>query len=117
MPKATAQEKRVGVATLAVATGAAACAACCVLPIALPALALAGFGSVFALLARLSSWFTDLAIIATAGAWIWIVRQSIRSRAKPAQATLYLVGAATALVAVAALWPLIEPPLRRALGT
>jgi len=117
MPKATTPEKRVGVAALTMATGAAACAACCILPLAIPALALAGIGSGFALLARISSGFTYLAIIATAGAWIWIVRQSIRSRAKPAPATLYLVGAATALVAVAVLWPFIEPPLRRALGT
>jgi hypothetical protein len=114
-PTATSHEKRVGVGTLTVATGAVAFVACCILPVALPALALAGTGAVFAWLGRVSGWFTGLAIAATACAWIWIVQRAIRSRARPAPATLYLVGAATALVAVAMLWPRIEPYVLRAL--
>ena len=115
MSKPTVPERRIRLATFTVATGAAACTVCCILPIAVPALALAGMGSVFAWLARVSVWFTGLAIAATAGAWIWIARQSARSRARPAPATLYLVAAATMLVAVAMLWPFIEPHIRHAL--
>jgi hypothetical protein len=61
---------------------------------AAPAVVLAGAGSILA-------WF--------AGAFAWM------TGARPATSTLYLMAVATVLLAVALLWPLIEPGLRMAL--
>ena len=93
------------------AAGAAACAACCVLPFALPAAVLAGLGSVIALLAGVLAWATALAVVIVASAWMWVGWQSSRSRVRPARSTLYMMGGATTLTAVAVLWPQIEPAL------
>jgi hypothetical protein len=72
------------------ATGAVACAACCVLPFALPAVALAGLGSVIALLAGALVWVTALAVVIVAGAWTWVGWRSFLLRARPARQTLYI---------------------------
>jgi hypothetical protein len=95
-------EKAARTAAVVSATGAVACGVCCVLPLALPAVVLAGAGSILA-------WF------AGAFAWGWVWWESARSRARPATSTLYLMALATVLLAVALLWPLIEPGLRMAL--
>jgi hypothetical protein len=55
-----------------------------------------------------------LAWFAVAAAWGWVWWESARSRARPATSTLYLMAVATVLLAVALLWPLIEPGLRMA---
>jgi hypothetical protein len=107
--------KAAGVAAVTLATGAVACGACCVLPFALPAVALASTGTVLAMLANAHGWVTGLAVIAVTGAWIWVAWQSIRTSAKPALSTLCLMAIATALLTVAVLWPYIEPHLVRAL--
>ena len=104
-----------GLTVITVATGAVACGACCVLPFALPAAALAGTGSILALLAGAHAWVTGLAILAVLGAWGWIARQSVRTRCMPARSTLSVMAAATALTAVAVLWPFIEARLLSAL--
>jgi hypothetical protein len=107
--------KAAGLTAATLATGAVACAACCVLPFALPAAALAGTGSILAWLVGAHAWVTGLAILPVIGAWAWIVWQTVQTRRRPAASTLYVMAAATALVAMAVLWPLIEPHLARAL--
>jgi hypothetical protein len=106
--------KAAGLTAVTIATGAVACGACCVLPFALPAAALAGTGSILALLANAHAWVTGLAILAVIGAWSWIAWQTVRTRRSPAASTLYVM-AATALLAVAVLWPVIEPHVVRVL--
>lgn len=115
MPADQRPTRAAGAFAMTAATGAATCAACCVLPFVLPAVALAGFGSVIALLAGALVWVTALAVVAVAGAWAWVGWQSLRSRARPARSMLYMMGGATVLTAVAVMWPRIEPTLIRAL--
>lgn len=107
--------KAAGLTAVTLACGAAACGAACVLPFALPAVALAGMGSVLAIVADAHRWLTMLAVFAVVGAWGWIVWQSAWTRCRPAASTLCLMGAATALLAIAVLWPSIEPALIRTL--
>lgn len=107
--------KAAGLTAITLATGAVACGACCVLPFALPAAALAGTGSILALFADAHAWVTVLAVLTVIGAWGWIATQTVRSRCKPAPSTLYVMVAATALTGVAVLWPFIETQLLSAL--
>ena len=86
-----------------------ACAACCVLPFAFPAVAMAGAGSVIAWLVGAQSWMMNFAFIAVAGGWIWVAWQSFRHKAKPAMSTLGAMGAAILLLGLAAVWPTVEP--------
>jgi hypothetical protein len=113
MPVQEVPTKAASAFAMIAATGAAACAACCVLPFALPAVALAGLGSVIAFLAGALVWVTPLAVVIVAGAWARVGWQSFRSRARPARSTLYMMGGATALTAVAVIWRQIEPTLIR----
>jgi hypothetical protein len=113
MPDQKVPAKAVSAFAVTAATGAVACAACCVLPFALPAVALAGLGGIIALLAGALVWVTALAVVIIAGAWMWVAWQSFRSQARPARSTLYMMGCATALTTVAAMWRLIEPTLVR----
>lgn len=115
MPEKKVPAKAASAFAITPATGAAACAACCVLPFALPAVALAGLGSVLAMLAGALAWITALAVVIVAGAWAWVGWQSFRSRARPARITVYLMGGATALTAVPVMWRQIEPTLIRLL--
>jgi hypothetical protein len=96
-------------AALTVAAGAVACGVCCVLPIALPAVALASAGGIIAWFGGVQYWATVLAAIIVASAWAWIVVQSIRTKAKPARSTLYTMGIATAVLLLALSWSHIEP--------
>jgi hypothetical protein len=109
--------KAAGLTAVTLATGAVACGACCVLPFALPAAVLARAGGVVAWFANMHVWITGLAVLAVLGAWAWIAWQTRRTRCKPAASTLYVMVAATALMAIAVLWPVIEEgivPLLRA---
>jgi hypothetical protein len=115
MPRLGSPEKTAGLVAVTSATGAVVCAVCCVLPLALPAVVLASTGSVLAWLAGAHGWVTAMALIATAVTWIWIWRQSTRARARPARSTLYMMGIATAFLALALIWPLLEPHIVRAL--
>ena len=63
----------------------------------------------------LHAWVTGLAILAVIGAWGWIAWQTVRTRCKPAASTLLVMAAATGLVVIAVLWPVIEPQLVRVL--
>jgi membrane protein implicated in regulation of membrane protease activity len=80
MPEQGSPANAAGVIAVTAATGAVACGVCCVLPFALPAVALAGVGSIVALLAGALFWATALAVVAVAGAWLWVAWQSLRSR-------------------------------------
>jgi hypothetical protein len=57
-------EKAARAAAVATASGALVCGVCCVLPVAIPALALAGGGSTIAWLGRAQSWATTARAIA-----------------------------------------------------
>jgi hypothetical protein len=95
---------------------AAACTACCVLPFTLPAIVLANIGGVLTLLDHAHGWVTWLAISAVAAAWAWIGRQSLRARARPASSTLLMMAVATAVMIVAASWPLLKPTVFHTFG-
>ena len=103
--------KAAGVTAVTLATGAVACGVCCVLPFALPATILATTGSLLAWFVKLHLWVTILAILSVAGAWGWIGWETRRTNSKPAYSTLVMMGAATVLLTVAVLWPLLEKPL------
>jgi len=102
--------KAAGVTAVTLATGAVACGVCCVLPFALPATILATTGSLLAWFVKLHLWVTILAILSVAGAWGWIGWETRRTNSKPAYSTLVMMGAATVLLTVAVLWPLLEKP-------
>ena len=109
---------RVVVATAAAtATGALACAVCCVLPFALPAVALASAGGIIAWFAQAQSWMMDLALAAVAGGWLWVGWQSLRFKVKPAKSTLFAMSSASLLLALAFAWPLLEPSVVRLLAS
>lgn len=107
--------KAAGVTAMTLSTGAVACGVCCVLPFALPATVLASTASLLAWFVKLHVWVTILAIPSVVGAWGWIAWQTRRTRRKPATSTLFMMGAASVLLAVAVLWPLLEKPLIRLL--
>lgn len=91
------------------ATGALACAACCILPFALPAAALALVGGALAWLASIYEWAIIAAVVLVGVAWIWVAFQSVRARRRPAAATVLVMFGATAMLALAYSWPLVEP--------
>ena len=96
---------------IATAAGAVLCGVCCVLPFALPAVALASSGTVIAWLASGYSWATTIAIAIVGAAWLWIAVRSVRAQARPSAATLYAMGVATVVLGLAVVWPRIEPAL------
>lgn len=91
------------------ATGAVACSACCVLPFALPAAALAMTGGALAWFGGLHAWVTLVAGAAVVAGWLWVGAQMRTSGRRPAKSTLVVMATATALLAVAVAWPRIEP--------
>jgi hypothetical protein len=115
MPKNNTPERTACGAALTVAAGAVVCGICCVLPFALPAVALASAGGIIASLGAVQFWATVLAASIVAAAWIWIVVQSVNAKAKPARSTLYMMGIATAVLLLALLWSRIEPLIVHAL--
>ncbi|MGE3344055.1 MAG: hypothetical protein AB7L71_11535 [Vicinamibacterales bacterium] len=91
------------------AIGAIACGVCCVLPFALPAVALAGTGGVIAWLGR-AFWpalYSAGALVTLA--WAWVAVSSIRTGRRPAPATMRAMLIATTALALALLWPTLEP--------
>ena len=96
-------------AAVATASGVVVCGVCCVLPIAIPAITLAGAGSVIAWLGGAQRWATMLAALVLLAAWGWVGMQSILAKAKPARATLYTMVIATVILMLGFLWSRIEP--------
>lgn len=115
MLKIKAPERSARGAALTVAAGAVACGVCCVLPFALPAVALASAGGIIAWLGGVQFWATVFAATIVAGAWIWIVVQSVSTKAKPARSTIYMMGIATTVLLLALLWSRVEPLIIQAL--
>lgn len=103
---------RVAGATAAiVAIGALACGVCCVLPFALPAAILATSGGLLAWFAGLYRGMTLVAVAAVIGSWAWVGWQSLRTRKRPAPATLITMTLATVVLAAALAWPFLEGPI------
>lgn len=98
----------VGATAAIAATSALACGVCCILPFALPAAMLAMSGGVLAWFASIMPWATGIAIIAVAGGWAWVGAQTVRTRRRPALATLLIMAAATAMLAASLAWPHFE---------
>lgn len=97
------------VAAASSATAALACGVCCVLPFALPAVALTSAGGVIAAFAGVYWWALGLAVAAVAAGWLWVGWQSARARIKPARSTLYSMISATLVLCVALSWSFAEP--------
>lgn len=91
------------------AAGALACAACCILPFALPAAALAVAGGTLAWLSSVYQGAIVVAIALVAAAWAWVVWQSWRTRKRPAGTTVLVMLAASTMLGLAYYWPAIEP--------
>jgi hypothetical protein len=59
------------------------CGVCCVLPLALPAVALATSGSIIAWFAHAYPWARIAAIIIVTLAWLWVGVRSVSAKAWP----------------------------------
>jgi hypothetical protein len=110
-----APERTARGAALTAAAGAVACGVCCLLPFALPAVALAGAGGIIAWLGGFQFWATVLAATVVAAAWIWIVVQSVSAKAKPARSTTYMMGIANGVLLLALVWSRVEPLIIQAM--
>lgn len=105
-------EKAASAAALATSTGAlVACSACCVLPVALPAVALALGATTLSWVEAAHGWLTIGAVVMLLAAWGLVWRQSARSGRRTARATILMLGVATVLTGVALAWPWLEPGL------
>lgn len=93
----------VGSSTLAVV----ACAACCALPLAIPALALGTSGAILAWLAGAHEWIRGVAGVAMLSGWGWAIH--VRRQGGPLRrATWIMLGVSTVLTVIAFLWTAIE---------
>lgn len=104
-----------GTAAATSLTAVVACSACCVLPLAVPAVLATSAGGLIAWLAAAHFWITALAAAVVLGAWAWLLRRSLQSKAKPNALTLMLMGVATLALGLALLRPYIEPAIIRLL--
>ena len=109
MKGTTGTSRASSVAAVTTAAGAVACGVCCVLPFALPAVVAASAGGTLAWVGRAHGTMTLIASAIVVAAWISVGAQSRRARTRPASSTLYLMSIATAALALAIVWPRIEP--------
>lgn len=100
---------KVGVTAATLATVALACGICCVVPIALPGVALGGLGAMLAWVGNAYAAVTAIASLLVVAAWIWVYRDATRRNARPAAATLWLMGLASVVLVAALAWPRLEP--------
>lgn len=103
---APGRASRVGAITTA--GFAVACGVCCLLPFALPAVALTTFGGVIATVARGYRWAVVVAVAAVVTGWAWVLWQSVRRQRAPARSTLRAMALATLLLLMALAWPPVE---------
>lgn len=103
--------KAAGAVAVTASTAAVACGVCCVLPLALPAVMLASVGGTLALFANAYRWLVPVAMLAVTAGWLWTGWQSLSTKRRPARRTLVLMLFATGMMAIALLWPNIEPVL------
>ena len=108
-----AKGPRVAAAT---ALAAVACAACCVLPVALPSVVLGIAGGFLAFLDHAHGWITKAAIVIVIIAWMSIAWQIMRRKRRMTRTAAALMIFATVLTATASAWPLLEPLAFSALG-
>lgn len=105
-------ETAASAAALATSSGALlACSACCVLPVALPAVALALGATTLSWMEAAHGWLTVGALLILLAAWGLVWRQSSRTGRRAAKATITMLGAATVLTGIALAWPWLEPSL------
>jgi hypothetical protein len=97
------------------AIGAIACGVCCVLPFALPAVALAGTGGVIAWFGQAFWWALYTAGALVTLAWTWVAVITVQTKRRPAPSTLRAMLLATVALGVAVIWPMLEPHILRAL--
>jgi hypothetical protein len=64
---------------------------------------------VIAWLAGAHPQVTALALLVVAATWLWVGYQSYRTKARPANTTVVVMLAATALLAFALAWLILEP--------
>ena len=108
--------KAAGLGAMAASSAAViACGACCILPLALPAIALASLGGTLAWLAGAHPWLTGLSVLIVIAAWAWIIWQGRRTGKRQARSTLVLMSISTAFTLLALAWPWIEPSIMAAL--
>lgn len=100
---------------LATSGGALACAACCVLPIAFPAIALAFGGALLVWIDLATKAMFIAALLSVLGAWGWIAYRSRSSGKRTPRATLVMMSVATAVLLAGLAFPLYEPMIIRAI--
>lgn len=107
-----AVETGVGIAaTVSSSAAVLSCSACCVLPLALPAAALAGAGATLTWFESAAPWLRGLSVVILAGAWFMVWHQTSKTGRSAARSTVILLGVSTMLTVIALLWePLIEAP-------
>ncbi len=92
---------------------ALACGVCCVVPLAIPAIALTSVGGAVALFAGAYRWMTYAAVALTLAGWLYVAVQSVRTGKRPSRATWRSMMVATLFVGLAMSWPTIEREVRR----
>jgi hypothetical protein len=105
--------RMIGATAATAATAALACGVCCVLPIALPAIALTTTGSALAWFGNAHAWVTGVACVMVLAGWFWVGSQSIKFKNRPAAATLWMMSVATLVLAGALAWSRVEPAVVR----
>lgn len=96
-------------AALATSGGALACAACCVLPIAFPAIALAFGGALLVWIDIATKAMFVAALLSVLGAWGWIAYRARSAGKRTPRATLVMMGLATAVLLAGLAFPIYEP--------
>lgn len=96
--------------------GALACAACCVLPIAFPAIALAFGGALLTWIGVATKVTFVIALASVVGSWTWVAYRAWASGKRTPRTTLLMMSAATAVLLAGLAFPLYEPLIVSAIG-
>lgn len=102
-----------GTAAGSAAAVALACGVCCVVPLAIPAIALTSVGGALAVFAGAYRWMTFAAVALTLAGWLYVAVQGVRTGRRPSRATWRSMVVATLFVGLAMSWPTIEREVRR----
>jgi uncharacterized membrane protein YdfJ with MMPL/SSD domain len=89
--------------------GAMACAACCVLPVAFPAIALAGGGAVLVWIDAATKLMFATALLSVIGAWGWVIYRAHSTGKRTAKTTRRMMQIATAILVLGVAFPAYEP--------
>ena len=105
-------DKQASAVALVTASGAIiACSACCILPLALPAVALALGATTLAMMKASHVGLTFVALAMLVGAWFVVWRQMKRTGKGIARSSRAMMLVATLLTVIALCWQWIEQPL------